>query len=322
MKFTKVKLLICLCLLIVNGIFFALCVRLLSEKHYLSEQEAELAQRNLAQNGVNVNIGKEERRLYDLPIYDAPNGSEEKSISEAYRAITESFFDSEVPEDAYVKTPDGYSVSVKNDDGNVLGSSLVTDDLYFECCFEYAASDMESADISKMSDRSALDTEKDNDHDIARKFIDRALKNYDMKFVFRGTKEQGDGRIVIFSGELSDTEVEDIYINVCVRDEKIIYCGGRITDKAPQKKYSADLVDSIDALYILYDYLREGAEKNLAREISVEDITMTYRAYRYDQGKYYIIPTWVIEYTDIDGVSHTATTDAINGESISVVQKG
>ncbi len=320
MNFTKVKLLICLCLFVVNAIFFALCVRLLSEKNYLSEEEANLAEKNLAENGVNVNIGKEERKLYDLPIYGADNAAEE-NISEAYRAITESFFVVEIDENAYVRTPDGYSVSVKGDNGEVFGSSLVTDDMYFECRYENASSENEEFGISDMPSEDKLNAEKGDEYDTAQKFIDRALKNGGMKFIYKGTMDNVEGKTVCFAAELSDIAVTDIYINVYVNDGEILCCGGRITDKAPQKEYSADLTDSIDALYALYDYLREGADKNLVRGISVEDITMTYRSFRYDYGKYYIIPTWEIDYTDIDGVSCRACIDAVTGESITVTQK-
>lgn len=322
MNFSKVKLLICLCLLLVNVIFFMLCVRLTDEKNYLSEEEAALAEKNLSGNGMNVNIDKELRKLYDLPVYSAEIAPKDNYISEIYKNITESFFGIKVDDEAYVNTPNGYSVSVKDKDGNVLGSSSVKSELEFECSYENAGRVNEVSAIFALEDGQTLDRKECDEYTVAQSFIDLVLKNYGMNFVFSGTKNHDGGKVVYFTGELSDTRVADIYINFYVKNGNILSCNGRITDKAPQKKYSSKLIDSIDALYILYDYICDNADKKDVLEITVTDMNLEYRTFRYDIGKYYIIPTWVMEYTDINGKSFRADTDAVTGSNITVTELG
>lgn len=316
MNFSKVKIIIILCLFIVNIIFALLCTSLISQKNYISEEEAALAASNLLKNGIKTDFDKAARRLYNLPVYATEPVSAENYVPKIYSTLTESFFGVSVDDSAYVKTPDGYSVSVKNDEGILLGSSSLSDNTHFECYFEDTVSYKDVSDIGCLPYFSELDGGKNEEYNTAKKFMDSALDDYGMRFVYRGTMAYSDGTVVCFSSELSDTELYSIYLNVYVEKGKAVCCVGEIFDVAPVKKYSAKIVDSIDAVYLLSDYIRENANTVLTQEAEIKKISMVYDYYEYGYGEYYIIPTWIMEYKENDKASEIYAIDAVTGENI------
>ncbi len=319
MNFSKVKLLICVCLFVVNVIFFVLCTRLVTEKNYISEEEAALAEKNLAKNGINAEFDKDARRLYDLPVYSAKSSTEENKIPETYKNLTEKFFGVFAESSAYVKTPDGFSVSIKDSNGIILGSFSLNDNFEFECYYENEVDYKDIVKISESAYLKKLDMDRGEEYSVSQSFIETALKNYNMKFVFKGASDYNGGKIVYFIGELSDTQAPDYYLNIFVKKGRIVCCNGRITERSPQKKYNAKIIDSIDAMYILSDYIRENGNRVTVSQTDVKDINMVYKSFRYNYEEYYVIPAWVIEYTDENGERIIASIDAVTGENVSVV---
>ena len=133
MNFSKVKLVICLSLLIVNIIITVLCINLVNEKNYISENEAQLAEQHLQGMGITVKYDKTDRKLYNLPIYTVQGNTYSNGAPNVYKKITEAFFDTKIDDDSYIKTPDGYIVSVKNTRGFLVGTSSLMEKTKFEC---------------------------------------------------------------------------------------------------------------------------------------------------------------------------------------------
>lgn len=318
MNFSKVKLIIILCLAIVNIIFAFLCIRLISETNYISEEEAGLASSNLLKNGISAEFDKEARRLYNLPVYQSLVDSTEETVPATYKQITESFFGVKAENAAFVKTPAGYSISVKNSDGELLGSASLFDKIGFECFLSDASEYKESSELYKAPYSSELENIKDSDYDAAESFVDRAFKDYSMKFIYAGTRSVEGGKIVSFNGVLSDTPVANVYINVFVKNKKIVCCAGNVFDKVPEKKYSTAAIDSIDAVYLLTENLRQKDVDVSGTEI--ERISMVYDSVEYSYGEYYIVPAWIIECKNKDGLLRTYSVEAVTGEGIREIE--
>lgn len=315
MNFSKVKMIIILCLLVVNIIFAFLCIRLISKTNYISEEEAELASANLLKNGISVEFDKDARKLYSLPVYVSQMTQTDGYIPVTYMRITESFFGVKTDGAAYVKTPDGYSISVKNSDGVLMGSSSVYGNTGFECFASDAVEYKNSSELYAVPYTEELDDDRESEYGIAAGFVVSAFKDYGIKFVYSGSRSFEDGKIVSFCGELSDTKVIDAYINVFVKDGKIACCAGNLFDDVPERKYSTVIVDSIDAVYLLYDYIRHERENAVIGDAQIDDISMVYDSVEYSYGEYYIIPTWIIRYKE-NGASVIYSVDAVNGNRI------
>lgn len=321
MNFSKVKLVICLCLLTVNVVFGIICIKLVMDRNYIPEEETALAEKHLLKMGVNAQFDKNAHKLYNLPIYAVESTGEEKSNPKIYREITEAFFGVLVDDSAYVRTPDGYSMSVKNEKGILLGTSYFTDNNRFECYVEGKAEYKDITEISKLPVTSEI---RDADSAQAKKaaaFINKAFKNYDLKFSLKGERDYKGGKIISFTGELSDTDILDIYVNVYVNKDKILCCAGSITDNVPRKKYRAELIDSIDIMYMATEHIREAENKGQTGEIEIEKLSMNYKVYDYTQGLYYIIPTWVVEYSINSDETKIITVDAVVGENTEILKR-
>lgn len=322
MNFSKAKLVICLCLLTVNIIFGIFCIKLVADRNYIPEEETVLAQKHLSKMGINTQFDKNARKLYNLPIYAVEGNTEDNSIPKIYRKITEAFFGVEVEDSAYVKTPDGYSVSVKNKQGILLGASSFTANNSFECYIEGKAEYKDITEIVKLPGTGDIKKADSAQAKKAAGFVDSAFKNYGLKFNLKGEREYKGGKIVSFTGELSDTEILNMYINVYVNNDKILCCAGSITDIVPQKKYSAELIDSIDMMYIAAEHIREAEKKGVTEKIKVniKNFDMSYKVYDYTQGLYYVIPTWVVEYSCNSDETKIITVDAVVGENTEILK--
>lgn len=317
MNFSKVKIIICFCLVIVNVIFGVMCIRLVENKNYVSEQEAKLASEHLGKNGINVEFGKEERKIYRLPIYAAKIEEAQEYVPLVYKKLTEAFFNVSVTDSAYIKIPEGYSVSVKNDKGILLGTSSMIEGNRFECYLEDAVNPKDINEISKIPILQTLKQEKSEQVKLAQNFIDKAFRSNRIEFVNSGTREYNNGKIVCFSGSYSEVSALNIYVNVYVKKGKIVCCGGRISDVDLQKEYSAHLIDSINLMYSITEYLGENnSVGNENESIVVNNIGMKYKMYEYDSTTYYLIPTWTVEYTDGKGEKNIIAVDAVTGGNI------
>ena len=314
MNFSKVKMIIILCLLTVNIIFAILCVKLLTEKNYISDEEASLAEAKLSKNGVSIQFDKNAKKLYNLPVYVVSDeNGETTSVPEIYKQITQAFFGVTTDNTAYIKTPDGYSVNVKNDGGILIGSASVSEKMHFECSFEKEDTYKYLRKTNGAGYFKQLTEDKNSDYDKAKEFVDKALRNYNMKFTYTGTESFSEGSIVCFTGELSGIPTPGTYINVYVRKNKIICCAGEIPAVCPEKKYRTGTVDSIDAVFFLTDYIRENGSEALGKNAQIKNISMTYDLVEFGYGEYYVIPAWVMEYKTDSSESVIYTVDAVTG---------
>ena len=316
MNFTRVKSFICLCLLIVNIVFLFMCVNLLREKNYISEEEAVLAQRHLSSKGVEVSFDKEARRLYYLPIYACTADRDSEKVPQLYVNITEAFFGTDIDAGTFVKTPNGYSVSVKGSDGKLLGVASGAS-TYYECYTDGAVTPEDITEIAKTPYLAGLKNVKNDSTELARKFVSAAFSGYGVKYEYDGERDYADGKIVCFLGVLSDTKILNNYINVYVKKGKLLCCVGNITENAPQRKYSSELIDSIDLMYLIPDYVAKKDYIMAVEGITIDSFRMRYKMYEYGLDEYYLIPTWVLEYSGDGGTKEIITVDAVTGENIS-----
>ena len=287
----------------------------MNEKKYIPETEAQLAEQHLSGMGINVDFDKSARKLYNLPVYTVHN-TEISSIPKIYKKITETFFDVSLDDDAYVKTPDGYSVSVKNTRGILLGTASLVGKNGFECYVENTVNTKDINEISRMPYLQKLsEKKKSDDFKTASKFVDSVFQDYDTKFYPVGERDYSDGKIVCFCAELSGTKVLNLYINVYVKKGKIICCAGNITDSFPEKKYSTELIDSIDLMYLMPDYLKGKSNNSKIDDIKITEFSINYKMFELKENEQYIIPVWMVSYKDRTGNISYAIIDAVTGSN-------
>ena len=314
MNFSKVKLVVCIGLLLVNIVFAFMTVRLVGNKNYISEDEVMLAQKHLAKNGITFSFDKQARRLYDLPIYSIEKSASD-GIPAIYKRMTEVFFDEPTEESDYIKTPDGYSVSVKNEKGILVGTSSLLGGNRFECYREDAVGSREIREISMLPCVLALSKEKSERTDLALNYVEKALRGNGIRYTYCGEREYDNGSIVSFAAELSDTAVMNLYLNVYVKKSKIQCVIGCIAEGNAEKKYGCDIIDSIDILYMLRDEISEKINSLTVENIRINKIHMVYKLYGHSPTEDYLVPTWVIEYTDKNGEVEIVSMDAVTGKN-------
>ncbi len=318
MNFSKVKLFICFCLLILNIVVGFFCLKINNEKYYISEDELELAQKHLSKNGVEVLFNAKDRKIYSLPVYSLSVNTdyEEKKIPQIFKNITEAFFNTELENSAFINTPAGYSVSVKSSDGLLMGTASFENSLNIECYYEKSVEHKDIQEIQKSCYEAEFTYANKNDEKTAEKFVRAALNSYEMKFEKFGTRIYNNGSIVCFTGKLSDVPAMDYFLNVYVKNNNVVCCVGNITETAPEKAYSAKLIDVVNATYIASDYFT-GKNFNSKRDkIKIDKITMTYKLYEYSYGSYYAVPAWVISYIENNSNENNIVFDAVTGKNV------
>lgn len=318
MNFSKVKLFICLCLLILNIVVGFFCLKINNEKYYISEDELELAQKHLSKNGVEVLFNAKDRKTYSLPVYSLSVNTdyEEKIIPQIFKNLTEAFFDTKLENSAFINTPGGYSVSVKSADGLLMGTASFENFLNFECYYEKSVEHKDIQEIQKSYYEAEFAFSNKNDEKTAEKFIRTALNSYEMKFEKFGIRIYNNGSIVCFTGKLSNVPTMDYFLNVYVKNNKVVCCVGNITDTVPEKAYSAKLIDVVNATYIASDYFISKNFNLKRNKVTVNKITMTYKLYEYSYGSYYAVPAWIISYKESDGSENNVVFDAVTGKNV------
>lgn len=313
MNFSRVKLIIIVSLLCVNVLLGVLCVELYYDRSYISEEEAAFASNHLKENGIEVSFGNVGRKIYNLPVYTC--SADEKSLFEIYRNISESFFDKEISSAAYVTTPGGYSVTVKKAGGGKLGTALLYGEMTVECIKEDKVSDINTEILSKNVGYfiNQLSRQKEAEK-IAERFVKKALGNSSPGYDLYASSVYEGGTIVFFAPKLSDIAVHDLYMNVYIRDSEVVYCIGNFLSESPQKSYSIDLIDAVDAVYLFSAQNDISGIVASGETVSVTDATMSYKLFEYELKKYYIIPSWQISYT-AGAEKKTVAFDAVVGES-------
>lgn len=312
-NFSKVKLIIITSLLAVNILLGVLCVGLYYDRAYISEEEAAYASAHLSGTGIDVSFDTGTRRIYSLPVYTAK--TDEKSIFELYKSISESFFDKEISPAAYVTTPSGYSVTVKNNGGEQMGTALLFDEMSVECIKEDKLLSIGTEIISKKAGyfKGSLCQDKEAEK-IAKQFAKKALGNISPEYNMCGAAKYEGGTIVFFAPALSDTVVYDLFMNVYIRDSEVVYCIGNFITESPQRAYSIDLIDAVDAVYLFASQNTIGEITSSGGRVKVTDAEMNYKLIEYEQKRYYIIPSWQISYS-ANGTEKALAFDAVTGES-------
>lgn len=319
MNFSRVKLFICVCLLVVNVIFAFMNIKIVSDMNYISEEEVQFARKHLAGNGMDFDFDKQARKLYNLPIY-AVKTADDDNIPKIYKQMTEAFFSVETEDSAYVKTPEGYSISVKNDNGILLGTSSLDGGTRFECYKEGALESKDINEISKLPHTVQREQGNGERTKIASDYISTALKGCGIKYTYCGEREYNNGTIVSFRTEFSDVAAVNLFLNVYVSKNKILCCIGNIADAVPEKKYDCDVIDSIDILYMLKNHIDNGDNSRRTQNIKIIRVEMTYKMYENDFEVKYLIPSWFIEYAKGNEKSQIVIMDAVTGENIEAVQ--
>jgi hypothetical protein len=69
---------------------------------------------------------------------------------------------------------------------------------------------------------------------------------------------------------------------------------------------------------MLADYIRENGSKASVENTKIRNISMTYGYVEYSYGEYYVIPTWIMEYTAENGESVIYSVDAIEGGTVRI----
>ncbi len=317
MNFSKVKLVMILCLAVANILIGILCAGLYSERLYISEEEAELAEKHLRGLGIVAELGRDERRKYSLPIYSYTNTDGENAIPHLYKSASEVFFGRTIIDSEYVDIPGGFSVSIKNNEGETVGSSVYMGSRHFECILdEYS----DTGIVERLSENFYSCEYSVHENKESKETADAFLKaafgksGYDIRYL--GASEYNDGDIVCYGVFLSGIPSADMFVNLYVKNGRVGCLFAEIADRAPEKKYSSDTLDSVDALYAFSSlYAKNVADYDNIGNITVNQIGLMYKITETDSDGGYFIPAWHIVYDDGTGETKTALFDAIVGEN-------
>lgn len=199
-----------------------------------------------------------------------------------------------------VETPDGTSYSI-NADNSVAASFRVYSDSFK---FEYVSGDFDKSIHSVPSNAF------ENDNIILDKNQDSALYAFfsgltlseKPKYTVTGSYVSQGGLCVSVRQNISDKcAVSDMYANVLVDGDKVLYAEGKMIFAQIKKSYSEQLYDGVNALMRI-------DLTDVSQFLSENIVYM----YRYSgNGVYYLIPMWKIEYIDLSGVKKTQYVDAI-----------
>lgn len=317
MNFAKVKLIMIVCLVAANIVIGILCTSIYKGKYYVSEREAQLAVTHLEKNGVNVNFSRDNLKKHSLPVYLSKGAALAEGIPEIYTVISEAFFGRIIHDTEYVDIPGGYSVSIKNNDGDAVGTSSFTEDYRIECSFEEFsdASIIKTVSESFFLNNASLG-ENRTDEDVAKKFVDSAFKKGNLNLKMLGSREFGKGTIVYFCAFLSDKAVMDVYLNLYIADGNVVCLCANLPVNDVQKAYSTEMFDVIDAVYTFSElYADESDNSNSDLNISVLETEVMYKAIKNVNGDDYYIPVWKFEYTQGSDEKQLAVFDALVGEN-------
>lgn len=321
MNFSKVKNFIIVLLIVINIALCGICILINYQKSYISEEETTLAKEHLKNIGIEINFDKDGRRKYNLPIYTF-DADTETDIPKIYIKIAEAFFDSKISDSEFVTIPDGFSVSVKEDSGNLLGTAyLKIEEMMFECHREGGITSYDKQVIQKNYFENNLEfTENKQVQSKAEKFIARLIDEYEIFYEPCAISEYNGGYIVYFSGIMQNTNIVDFYINLYIRNDEIQYLVASIPGKAPQKAYSSQMLDSVNAIYLLTENENVLSTLGNGKKIYVTNQKIVYKLYEYESGSFYLIPSWLIEYSDSDKGEYSILFDAITGKIVTQVQ--
>lgn len=307
MNGNRVKIVLILCLVLVDAVLAAFCVRIYRENHYLSEEEAALAVSYLAQKGVTVEPGALETRKYDLPVYTlafSQDSAEGTLTQKTYRALTNAFFSVSVPATDYIVTPEGVTVSVMDGDGEVLGASSLIDGMTVECERGASLSDAQKAAIA--SGTGLAEPKKNADRRAEKQataFVRSCIPVSGAPYTLKGSCAYADGTVVTFVRQVEKTDIYDLYLNLYLHEGEIRYLYGDLVAEAPQASYSVRTIDAADAACLL--------PKD--EPIRVTGVRMVYKRIPYAVDAWYLIPSWYIAYTDESGESFVSIRDAVTG---------
>lgn len=307
MNGNRVKIVLILCLAVVDAVLGLFCVRIYRENHYLSEEETEMTAAYLAKSGVTVEPGVIETKKYDLPVYTlaiAPDAEEGSLTEKTYRALTSEFFSVSVPTTDYIVTPEGVTVSVKDDNGEVLGSSSLIGGRTVECERGAALSDGQKAAVA--SGTGLPEPKKNADRRAETKasaFVRSCLPVSGAPYTLKGSGTFADGTLVTFVRQVEKTDVVDLSLTLYLREGEIRYLYGDLVAEAPEAAYSVHTIDAADALCLL--------PKD--EPIYVTDVRMVYKMIPCAIDSWYLVPSWSISYIDEVGESFVSVRDAVTG---------
>lgn len=317
MNFSKVKIIMIFCLLAANIIIGVLLHKLYTERFFVSEEEAELAEKHLSSIGIVASFDREGRRKYSLPVYACNGIDYEDTVPQLYRNASETFFGRTIIDSEYVGIPGGFSVSIKNNEGIAVGSSTITGSMHFDCVLdEYS----DTALTEKLSENIYIIghtyIENKRSEVLAKEFVKRAFGKSGLEIKKVSASEYDGGNIVYFGVFLSDTPVADLYVNVYVKDGRIGGLCANLCDTVPEKAYSCDMTDPIDALYNFSNLYGKGnSDADVDECLTVNSIGVMYKLTENGDGCYYFIPSWSVDYSESSGKNDIALFDAIVGEN-------
>jgi hypothetical protein len=97
-----------------------------------------------------------------------------------------------------------------------------------------------------------------------------------------GSEQYNGGEVVCFEEILSGKRVINMYLNVYVKNGKILCCVGKIPENEAEKKYSTKLIDSVDIMYLLPEHIREIKNTDVVENISVKNYEIGYKMFDYN----------------------------------------
>lgn len=317
MNFSKVKLVMILCLIAANVLIGVLCSKLYGERFFVSEEEAELAEKHLSTIGIIAELDRDDRRKYSLPVYACDSISTENEAPRLYKNASEAFFGRTIIDSEYVEIPGGYSVSIMNNEGDAVGSSTFKGSMHFDCVLDGYS---ETALVDKLSQSFYSGiyaySEDKRARELADEFVKKAFGKSGLEMKMLATSEYDGGNIVYFGVFLSETPVVDMYVNLFVKDGKVAGLCAELCDTTPEKAYGSDMTDPIDALYnFSYLYGKSNSDADADDCLTVSSIEVMYKMTENDAGGYYFIPVWRIDYIEGSGKNGIALFDAIVGEN-------
>ena len=285
--------------LVLTVFFFYMYTTELKNKTVLSDEFVNDAISHLNSSGIDVSAEIIDKTLPNQDIYVL----EISDVNEHNTAIVNSIIDNIYSENvitAVFEVPGGTSVSVYSDeDGEKELGSIFFSKTDMNFMFSISSVTVSGADVPLFVGN--VGDISDIQKNTASSILDKLVSNSSVSYRFSGNSGNQDEMLILSAVQTIDGyDINNIFLNFVFEKDELIAISGNwfYGDVAPD--YHEKLVDGVNVLYKL----------DLANVSKIYSENVVYTMRKVD-NKYFLIPGWLINYSDKDGNFKSSYFDAL-----------
>lgn len=284
---------------LVLTVFFAVMYfNELNNKTYVSKEFVESAVENLNSQGIELSADIIETKIPDEDIYVLSIDDINVHNSKLIDAIVSSVYDFDVVKSVF-DVPEGSSVGIYSADDSKRELARVffsANDMSFN--FTKNGVNISGSDYPVMNELDdGINEEKKS---IMTAILKKVVSGNGIDYRFSGCTGSEDLVIISAIQTINGYDINNIFMNFIFDGEELVAVTGNWFYGNQKAKYHEKLVDGVNVLYML-------DVKNV-KAIHSERIIYTLRK---TDNTYFLIPGWLISYTDTEGNHKSSYFDAL-----------